>query len=829
MAKGQSNSAPLPGAKGPGPYAAVALPLPLPAPLTYSIPPELAPGLQAGVRVRVPLGRREVTGYVVGFPAEAPPPQLRPILEVLDETPVLDGHLLQLTRWTADYYFAPWGEVIRAALPPGLTALARQVIRLTPGTTAAALLAADRSPATQHLATLLTRRPAVPVQALARRLGRSAARACLARLARRGLLEVEPLLPTPRDQPRTLRCYALAVPPEEARRQAETLRGRAPRQAEILERLLQAGGELPVRELRRRGGTPAAELALLRRGLLSPQAREVRRDLLADYPVGAGESPLPPTPAQAEALAATAAAQRSGRFAVFLLFGVTGSGKTEVYLQAIAGALAAGRQALVLVPEIALTPAATAHFASRFGRRVALLHSGLRPGERFDEWRRIRAGEADIVVGARSAVFAPLPRLGLLIVDEEQDGAYKQEEVPRYHARDVAIMRARLLGCPVILGSATPALESYANAEQGRYHLLTLPGRLGEARLPTVHVVDMRQELTQAGRRPLLSALLRERMGAHLGRGGQVLLLLNRRGYAAALLCRDCGLILRCPRCSVSLIWHATVARALCHHCGYARKVPETCPECGGSRLRHFGVGTQQLERGVLEAYPGARVARMDRDTTVGPAGHRAILSRLAAGSLDVLVGTQMIAKGHDFPGVTLVGVLAADLTLNLPDFRAGERTFALLTQMVGRSGRGRDPGEGIIQTFAPEHYAIRAALAQDYPAFYQEEAPLRRARRLPPFTRAVRLLCTAPAEVNARAAAERLAGLLHGVPSVEVDGPAPAPLLRLRGVYRWHLLVKGGMSSTLHRAVRAALAGGPSPGRAGLRIEVDTDPLDLW
>ena len=828
MAKGQSNSALLPGARDAGPYAAVALPLPLSAPLTYAIPPDLAPGLQRGVRVRVPLGRREVTGYVVGFPAEAPPIRLRPILEVLDETPVLDGHLLALTRWTADYYFAPWGEVIRAALPPGLTAFARQVIRLTPGTTAASLLAADDSPATKHLGTLLTRRAAVPVQALARRIGPAAARACLARLARRNLLQVEPLLPTPRDRPRTVRCYALAVPPEEARRQAEALRGRAPRQAEILERLLQAGGELPASELRRPSGTAAAELALLRRGLLSPQAREVLRDPLADYPVEVAKVPLPPTPAQAEALAATLAALRAGRFAVFLLFGVTGSGKTEVYLQAIAGALAAGLQALVLVPEIALTPAATTHFASRFGRRVALLHSGLRPGERFDEWRRIRAGEADIVVGARSGVFAPLPRLGLLIVDEEQDGAYKQEEVPRYHARDVAVMRARLLGCPVLLGSATPALESYANAERGRYHLLTLPGRLGEARLPTVHVVDMRQEVARAGRLPLLSALLKERMTTHLARGGQVLLLLNRRGYAAALLCRDCELILRCPRCSVSLIWHATVARALCHHCGYARKVPETCPECSGSRLRQFGVGTQQLERVILEAYPGARVARMDRDTTAGAVGVRAILSRLAAGSLDVLVGTQMIAKGHDFPGVTLVGVLAADLTLNLPDFRAGERTFALLTQMVGRSGRGRDPGEGIIQTFAPEHYAIRAALAQDYPAFYREEVPLRRARRLPPFTRTVRLLCAAPAEGSARTAAERLAGLLQGIPGMEVDGPAPAPLLRLRGAYRWHLLVKGRDASMLHRAVRAALAGGPPPGRAGLRIEVDADPLDF-
>jgi primosomal protein N' (replication factor Y) len=780
------------------------------------------------VRVRVPLGRRQVTGYVVGFPAEAPPARLRPIVEVLDERPVLDEHLLELTRWTADYYFAPWGEVIRAALPPGLTTATRQVIQFTPGTTPAALLAADDSPATEWLATLLTRGAAVPVQALARRVGPAAARASLTRLAQGGFLHVEPVLPAPRDQPRTIRCYALAVSPEEARRQAEALRSRAPRQAEVLERLLQAGGELPAGELRRGTRTAAAERALLSRGLLSPRAREVPRDPLADYPVEANERPLPPTPAQAEALSAILAALRSGRFAAFLLFGVTGSGKTEVYLQAIAAALAAGRQALVLVPEIALTPAATARFTARFGRRVALLHSGLRPGERFDEWRRIRAGEADIVVGTRSAVFAPLPRLGLLVVDEEQDGAYKQEDVPRYHARDVAVMRARLLGCPVLLGSATPALESYANAERGRYDLLRLPARLGESRLPTVRVVDMRQELAKARRLPLLSPLLRERMAHQLGRGGQVLLLLNRRGYAAALLCRDCGLILRCPRCSVSLTWHATVARALCHHCGSSRKLPDACPECRGSRVRHFGVGTEQLERVVLETFPGARVARMDRDTTVGAAGYRGILSRLAAGSLDVLVGTQMIAKGHDFPGVTLVGVLAADITLNLPDYRAGERTFALLTQMVGRSGRGRDPGEGIIQTFAPEHYAIRTALAQDYTAFYREEAPIRRALRLPPFTRTVRLLCSAPAEGSARAAAERLAGLLQTRGGVEVDGPAPAPLLRLRGVYRWHLLAKGRVASTLHRAVRAALAGGPPSGRQGLRIEVDADPLDL-
>jgi primosomal protein N' (replication factor Y) len=828
MANVQRTPGPASQSSAPPLYAAVAVPLPLAAPLTYAIPPEIAPALEAGVRVRVPLARREVTGYVVGFPPEAPPVRLRPILEVLDETPVLDAHLLALTRWTADYYFAPWGEVLRAALPPGLTALTRRVIRLSPGTSPAALRAADGSPAADALAALFASRPTVPVQVLARRVGPAAARTCLTRLARQDLVRVEPLLPAPRDRPRTVRCYALAVSPEETRKQAEALRARAPRQAEMLERLLQAGGELPAEELRRGGGS-GADLALVRRGLVRPSLREVRRDPLAPYLVEGGEAPLPPTPAQAEALAAIEAARQAARFGVFLLFGVTGSGKTEVYLQAIAATLAAGRQALVLVPEIALTPAATARFAARFGRRVALLHSGLGAGERFDEWRRIRAGEADIVVGARSAVFAPLPRLGLLIVDEEQDGAYKQEEVPRYHARDVAIVRARLLGCPVLLGSATPALESYANAERGRSRLLTLPGRLGEARLPTVQVVDMRQEMARAGRLPLLSALLKERMAFHLARGGQVLLLLNRRGYAAALLCRDCGLILRCPRCSVSLIWHATVARGLCHHCGFSRKVPEACPECAGSRLRQFGVGTEQLERLVQETYPTARVARMDRDTTAGAAGHRAILSRLAGGALDILVGTQMIAKGHDYPGVTLVGVLAADLTLNLPDFRAGERTFTLLTQMVGRSGRGRDPGEGIIQTFAPEHYAIRAALAQDYPAFYREETPLRRARRLPPFTRTVRLLCAAPAEGTARAAAERLAALLQGKPGVEVDGPAPAPLLRLRGTYRWHLLAKGKAASPLHRAVRAALAGGPPPGRAGLRIDVDADPLDLW
>jgi primosomal protein N' (replication factor Y) (superfamily II helicase) len=499
-----------------------------------------------------------------------------------------------------------------------------------------------------------------------------------------------------------------------------------------------------------------------------------------------------------------------------------------VYLQAIETVLAQGRQGLVLVPEISLTPLAVQRFLARFGSRVAVLHSGLKGGERFDAWRRIRSGAADIVVGARSAVFAPLPHLGIVVVDEEHDPSYKQGESPRYHGRDVAIMRAKLLSVPVVLGSATPSLESFERAQAGRYALATLSERIEARPLPRVEIVDLRR---MDGRERLLSPPLCDAISGRLTRGEQSLLFLNRRGFSTLLLCEECGATLECPRCSVSLTFHAARGRLCCHTCDFERRPPAQCPECRGTRLRYLGFGTQQLEAAVRQRFPTAQVDRMDRDATGGWRAAERILQRLTRGEIDILVGTQMIGKGHDVPNVTLVGVVSADMALGLPDFRAGERAFALFTQVVGRAGRGDRPGLALIQTFNPDHYILRAVQAQDYRTLWDAESPLRRDRRLPPFSRVVLAMLSHPQEKAAEAAAEELAELLRavGARGEAVSGPAPAPLYRLRSRYRWHLLVRGQDVRKLHAQVQeAARRLRTSPAARGVRVDLDVDPASV-
>jgi primosomal protein N' (replication factor Y) len=556
---------------------------------------------------------------------------------------------------------------------------------------------------------------------------------------------------------------------------------------------------------------------------------EITRDPFAiPEPCGQLESPPRLTPAQAEAVLLVQGALQERRFFPILLHGVTGSGKTEVYLQAIQHALARGRQALVLVPEIALTPLTVRRFLARFGGRVAVLHSGLRGGERYDAWRRIRRGEADIVIGARSAVFAPLPRLGIVVVDEEHDPSYKQEEAPRYHGRDTAIMRAKLLAAPVILGSATPSLESFERAQAGRYGLVQLPQRIEARPLPRTEIVDLRQ--VDGGER-LLTPPLCAALEACLAQGEQALLFLNRRGFSTLLLCQECGAAAGCPHCSVSLTFHAGRGRLRCHTCDFERRAPERCPECQGNRLRYLGFGTQQLEAAVRERFPRARVARMDRDAAHDWRAVSQILERLEQGQIDILVGTQMIGKGHDVPNVTLVGVVSADMALHLPDFRAGERAFALLTQVVGRAGRGERPGLAVIQTYNPEHYILRAVQTQDFVALWEAESPLRREHGLPPFARAVLAVLSSPEATAVERAAMEFARLLReaGLGGGAVSGPAPAPLYRVRGRHRWHLLARGRDGGTLHAKIREATRRlQKSPLARGVRLDLDVDPASL-
>jgi primosomal protein N' (replication factor Y) len=620
-----------------------------------------------------------------------------------------------------------------------------------------------------------------------------------------------------RQQERLYPAEGAAAPPPGRRAQARAWAA-----------LLAAPG-LTRQELARRAGCgPEAVRALVAAGLARPRAVAVRRDPFATEAGGLPPEPQPaaPTPAQAEALAAILPAVRAPRHEAFLLHGVTGSGKTEVYLRAIAATLAAGRRAICLVPEIALTPQTAARFRDRFGERVAVLHSGLGEGERHDEWWRIRRGEVGVVVGARSAVFAPLPDLGLIVVDEEHEGTYKQDEVPRYHAREVARRRALALGIPVILGSATPSLESEAEAEAGRLRRLSLPCRVLGRPLPAVRVVDMRVEL-EAGNRSVLSRDLHAALAERLRRGEQALLFLNRRGYATFVLCRACGYVARCPRCAVSLGYHAAEGRLRCHYCGYVRRPPALCPRCGSHAIRYFGSGTERVEGAVREAFPAARVLRMDVDTTGTKGAHARIYGQFRRGEADVLIGTQMVAKGWDVAGVTLVGVVSADTALHLPDFRSAERTFQLLCQVAGRAGRGDVPGEVIIQTYNPDHPAILAACRQDAAVFAAAELAARRAACWPPATHLVRLVVAGPDPKGVAALAQAVARGLLGEPEVEVLGPSEAPLSLLRGQHRWHLALRGPRAEALRAAAGHAqeLA---ARVRGSARLSVDVDPQSM-
>jgi primosomal protein N' (replication factor Y) len=572
-----------------------------------------------------------------------------------------------------------------------------------------------------------------------------------------------------------------------------------------------------------------------------PMQGQRRKDPVAAGECSAAALVHPPafclTPEQQSALAAIQVRQERGGFEVFLLHGVTGSGKTEVYLRAMEQARQAGRHSLVLIPEISLTPQLIDRLVARFPGRVGILHSGLTSTERWLQWWRIARGEADVVIGARSAVFAPLPNLGLIIVDEEHDTSYKQEEGLRYNGRDVAVVRGKLLGCPVILGSATPAVESYDNCNQGRYRLLQMPSRVQSRPLPKVEMVDLRGRGNAArndGAHWLISQELADALKKNYGKSRQSLIFLNRRGFANFLQCRLCGHVLRCAYCSVTLTLHLQRKSVCCHHCNFRRPVLEFCPECGKAALAGMGSGTEQIEQALHQLVPGARIARMDRDTTTKRGSQESLIRRWERGEIDILVGTQMITKGHDVTGVTLVAALLADTSLNLPDFRAAERTFQLLSQVAGRSGRGDDPGRVIVQTYSPDHYTMRHLPQHDYRGFFAEEIEFRRAVNYPPFSRLVSLRVDGPkadvVEVKAKALAqslrEQLARKAKWREHIEVLGPAPAPILKLRNRYRWQLLLKGKHSAALLEL--AGQARGLLPRSRASRLYIDVDPYSM-
>ncbi len=618
----------------------------------------------------------------------------------------------------------------------------------------------------------------------------------------------------------------LAGDPAAAREAAAALAPRHAKRARVLLALVENDGRMPVRELRRVTHASEAPLrTLVRDGLVRLEHPEAVADPFAlRGPPPPSPPPPVPTPEQAAAVAEVSAAVAAGRFGVFLLLGVTGSGKTEVYLRALEEVVRRGRQAVVLVPEIALTPQTVQRFRARFAR-VAVLHSALSDAERHGQWRRIRAGEADVVIGPRSAVFAPVPRLGLLVIDEEHETSFKQQNSPRYHARDVGIVRAREAGAAVLLGSATPSLESWANAREGKYRLLRLPRRVGGGELPPVDVVDMRRERAEAKRPQFLSRRLETLLAAALKRGEQGMIFLNRRGFARAVACGRCGHVVSCRGCALPYTFHRRLGLGLCHYCGGETAVPEACPECGAPGLRHRGFGTERVEEAMRAHFPGVRIARMDSDTMKGREAYERVLGAFRRREIDLLVGTQMIAKGLDFPFVTVVGVLDADVALTIPDFRSAERTFQLLAQVAGRAGRAETPGRVVVQTTLPGHPAVVAAARHDFEGFAEGEMAERRAMGYPPFGRIARLLAAATkaavAESLAREAAAAVAAAGAGLALL---GPSPAFLEQVKGRARWHLLVKAPDAKALARAV-AALR--PLCRRSRDReVTLDVDPL---
>ena len=785
----------------------VALPLPLQSPFTYRVPDGQDMPAR-GVRVLVPFGPRRVIGLVTGA-AAAVPETVKDVLDVLDEVPLAAPPLLDLAAWMTDHYLAPPGECYRLVLPPAGVRASRAVVRLVePG----------RAPGTAGLLDPVVealRHGPLPLSTLVKRLGRDPT-ARLARLRREGRVEVEQDLVRPGF--RQVRIAALASA-------ADLLKPRGRAQAEVLGRLTAAGGRALVPDVvRDRPSLRGALDRLVEQGAVTiEEERSVRTPDMLEGPAG----PRPRATPDQDAVLGPILEALDGGFTTFLLHGVTGSGKTEVYFRAIERVLEQGRSALFLVPEIALTPLLVRSAVGRLGRVVSVLHSELSAGERHDQWWRLREGDARVAIGARSAVFAPLAGLGLVIVDEEHEAAYKQDESPRYHGRDVAVMRARLEGAVALLGSATPSLESNHNALAGKYRKVVLPSRIGSQGMARVEIVDRRQVL-KSGADPILTPALREALVERIDRHEQSLLLLNRRGYATSLLCRECGLQAMCPNCSVALTLHKGGRLALCHYCAYETGTPRACGSCKGEYLRLTGYGTEKVLEAVKAALPTARVERVDRDLAVRRGAVARVLAGFEAGETDILVGTQMIAKGHDFPRVTLVGVIDADVGLGMPDFRAAERTFQLLTQVAGRAGRADLPGEVILQSHLPDHYALQLACAQDYDAFFEREMEFRRTMAYPPASALVNLVLRSRESTEGAEAADVVAAHLraHAAGNYRVLGPAFAPLARLRQEHRFQILLKG-RRKAMREAVRAALVERYGAVRwAG--VAVDVDPVTI-
>jgi len=791
---------------------------------TYRVPEHLVSRIEAGVCVLVPFGRKECIGYVLELDPYGDYDGVKDILLLLDNAPGLTHDLLPLTRWVTSEYLCHLLDAVQCFLPE-MTAEVDYVLKLGPAFDRKHLW--DLPPYPQQLVrTIDSEGGRMPLESVRKSFSIRKLGDILRALKASGWLEEAGEVRLPRTGVRRVNAVRLIA----ERGEIERLERTAPKQAAVLRECEPYRDRFvaQVAIARRVGTTPGVVSSLVKKGYLERGTVEMRQESLQMT-----ASPTPPPVLSADqrrAAESIKACLSSGKPHFFLLHGVTGSGKTEIYLRAIEEARRQGKQSIVLVPEISLTAQTLAIFGRRFGPDVAVWHSRLSTGERHSEWQRARKGEAAIILGARSAVFAPFPKLGLIILDEEHETSYKQDTVPRYDTRQVALERARLTGATVVFGSATPDVESFYAASTGAYGLITLKSRIAGREMPSVRVLDLREE-SHLHPASVFGTCLEEAMKERLGRGEQVILFLNRRAYSTFQLCRDCGFTPRCPHCSVTLKYHLTSKRLACHHCEHQEPAYVRCPQCKGERIKHFGIGTERIEEEAKARFPKARILRMDRDTTTTKRAYDEIYRAFRDGQADILIGTQMVAKGFDFPKVTLVGVVSADVAINLPDFRSGERTFQLLTQVSGRAGRGDLTGEVIVQTFSPEHYAVQAASRHDYLEFYRQEILFREELRYPPFSRLVNVVISDPLDERADARVhllcQRIRQAAEGVPEwIEVLGPARAPLSKLRGKYRWHFILKAAHDAPFQAILEDVLKG--LAGEELIGVSVDVDPVSM-
>ncbi len=826
------------------PFADVVFPQTIDRAFTYRLPPELAPLAKIGSRVLAPFGKRRLTGFIVERKerTDLPESELRDIQDVLDSQPLFSEELYRLALWISDYYLSPLGDALRAALPAILFQRSKQYVELAAQhVSSLGWMLKNAAPRQAQIVRYLAKSGRLPVTQLMKRIGARNLMSSINELQAQGFVHLQHLLPKSKTQARLVKCVRLnpaISDTDDWNSKIDGKRKLTARQIRCLQFLKETAAEISQKDLLFISGIGLSTLkSLQKRSLVEFYEKEAPRDYYQHAEIF--EPPkITLNEEQQAAFARIAAAIEQNQFTPFLLHGVTGSGKTQVYIEAIYAILEKGKDAIVLVPEISLTPQTVQRFRSHFKEKVAVLHSAMSPEERYDSWRRLKSGEARVAIGPRSAIFAPVRKLGLIVVDEEQEDSYKQAEPnPRYHGRDVAVMRAKLNNAVVILGSATPSAESYYNAKIGKYQLLELRRRVDDVPMPKVEIIELQKEQRLSGKKemPVFSRLLVQEIEKRLAHHQQVILLLNRRGFSNFIKCKECGFIENCKNCQISLTYHLRGRRLRCHYCGYSKKAPEVCPECGGVDILFRGLGTQQVEEEIKLRFPEARAVRMDLDTTGRKWAHDRILQDFERGKYDILLGTQMIAKGLDFQKVTLVGVINADIGLFLPDFRASERAFQLLTQVAGRAGRKDLPGEVIIQTYSPFHFCLVCAKTHDFVKFFNKEIEDRRELLYPPFGRIISILFKGKDEKKVMESAENFAQVLKSQKGpFEVLGPTPSPLVKIQNKYRWHILIKESKRrDPAGKVIRQAVRDAEKKFRAefqtrGIQLSVDVDPVSL-